>query len=74
MCPERSRKQFSSLCRSCEARASLFKSQAKSIKQFSALCMCCEARASLFKCEKRLTKPCEGAMRLMQACLNARKV
>ena len=48
MCPERSRKQFSSLCRSREARESLFKSQEKSIKQFSALCRCCEARASLF--------------------------
>ena len=74
MCPDRSRKQFSSLCRSSEARESLFKSQEKSVKQFSALYRCCEARASLFKCGKRLTKPCEGAMRLMPAFLKAGNV
>ena len=48
MCPERSRKQFSSPCSSCEARASLFKRQERSGKQFSPLLRSCEARASLF--------------------------
>ena len=52
MCQERSRKQFSSLCRCCEARASLFKSQKRSGKQFSPLLRSCEARASLFQCGK----------------------
>ena len=56
MCPEISRKQFSSLCRSREARENLFKSQEKSIKQFSAQCSCYEARASLFKNQERSGK------------------
>ena len=55
MCQERSRKQFSSLCRSCEARASLFKSKERSGKQFSPLLRSCEAHASLFQCGKQMS-------------------
>ena len=43
MCKERSRKQFSSLCRCCEARASVFKSQERSGKQFSPLLRSCSS-------------------------------
>ena len=67
MCPERSRKWFSSLCRYYEARTSLFKSQEKSINLFSALCRCCEARASLFKRQERSGKQFSSLLRSCEA-------
>ena len=45
-CQERSRKRFSPLYRSCEARASLLKYQERSRKQFSPLLRSCEARTT----------------------------
>ena len=48
--------RVSPLLRSCEARASLLKSQERPRKQFFPIWRSCEARASLFMCVKGLTK------------------
>ena len=47
---ERSRKQFSPLCRSCNARGNLFMCVKCRTKWFYSPEMSCEARAGLFKC------------------------
>ena len=46
----RSRKQFSPLCRSCNARGNLFMCVKCRTKWFYSPEMSCEARAGLFKC------------------------
>ena len=61
-----SRKQFSPLWRSCEARASLFMCGKDLITAFQPPSRCCEARAGLFMCRRRsrkqfspLWRPCD---------------
>ena len=52
------KKQFSQqvLCRSCEARARLFKCRKRLTNPFKPSRMCCEARASIYKCQERCRK------------------
>ena len=55
-CQERSKKQFSPLWESSEARASMCMSGKDLIKLFSPPMRCFEARVGLFKYKQRLRK------------------
>ena len=55
-CQERSKKQFSPLWESSEARASMCMSGKDLIKPFSPPMRCCEARVGLFKWQERFRK------------------
>ena len=75
-CQRRSRKQFSPRWRTCEVGASLFMCGKYLITPFSPPTKFCEVRGGLCKCQsisKRSCHLCVGPVRLVQACLCARK-